>query len=179
MGLWYDRVVTHVRAPAVAGRFYPGTATVLARAVDRMLEQAGPPPGGEPLAAAYVVPHAGYRFSGPTAARVYARLRRHAAQVERVVLIGPAHFVPLAGCAASAADAWATPLGDLPVAARLDGLPVDEAPHVPEHSLEVQLPFLWRALGRPVPRMSCTRYRAPATSRSTTRAMSPSDVVGT
>jgi len=135
----------------VAGRFYPGTRAVLTQTVDRLLDQAGSTTGGEPLAPAYIVPHAGYRFSGPTAAQVFARLRRHAAQVERVVLIGPAHFVPLTGCAASGADAWATPLGDLPVAARLDGLPVDDAPHAPEHSLEVQLPFLRRALGRPVP----------------------------
>jgi len=173
--------VARVRAPAVAGRFYPGTAAVLAATVDRMLDQAGPPPDGEPLAAAYVVPHAGYRYSGPAAATVYTRLRRHAGNVARVVLIGPAHFVPLTGYAASGADAWATPLGDLPVAAQPDGLPVDDAPHAQEHSLEVQLPFLWRALGRAVPIVPVAVGRADpdqvATQLATVLATGPPAVV--
>jgi MEMO1 family protein len=141
------------RKPAVAGRFYPRDPTKLAGMVDRLLD-AVEVPDQEPLAAAYVVPHAGYVFSGPTAALVYARLRRHAGRVERVVLVGPAHFVRLAGCAAPASATWATPLGELPVADRAglaEHLTVDDAPHAPEHSLEVQLPFLQRALGRPVP----------------------------
>lgn len=145
---------TPARRPAVAGRFYPRDPATLAAAVDRLLD-AVELPDGEPLAPAYLVPHAGYVFSGPTAAQVYARLRRHAGRVERVVLIGPAHFVPVSGCVAPASAAWATPLGELPVedAASLagSGVTVDDAPHAPEHSLEVQLPFLVRALGRPVP----------------------------
>lgn len=137
----------------MAGRFYPRDPAKLTATVDRLLD-AVEAPEGEPLAAAYLVPHAGYTFSGPTAALAYARLRRHAGQVERVVLLGPAHFVPLTGCAAPASTAWATPLGELPVADHtgLAGLvAVDDAPHAPEHSLEVQLPFLQRALGGPVP----------------------------
>jgi len=146
--------LARVRSPAVAGRFYPRDPVRLAATVDQLLDAAGAP-DGEPLAAGYLVPHAGYQFSGPTAAQAYARLRRHAGQVRQVVLIGPAHFVPVAGCVAPASPAWATPLGELPV---LDpaplagaGLTVADAPHVPEHSLEVQLPFLQRALGRAVP----------------------------
>jgi hypothetical protein len=145
------------RAPAVAGRFYPRDPARLAATVDRLLDAAGPPGGAPlaPLARGYLVPHAGYAFSGPTAAEVYARLRPHAAAVRRVVLIGPAHFVPVTGCVAPAARAWATPLGELPVVDPVPlagvGVTVDDAPHVPEHSLEVQLPFLQRALGRPVP----------------------------
>jgi hypothetical protein len=142
------------RPAAVAGRFYPDHPATLASTVDRLLD-AAEPPGAEPLAAAYLVPHAGYRFSGPTAAQAYARLRRHAGQVGRVVLIGPAHFVPVTGLVAPASTAWTTPLGDLPVADPAPlagaGVTVDDAPHRPEHSLEVQLPFLQRALGRPVP----------------------------
>lgn len=143
----------------MAGRFYPRDPSTLAATVDRLLD-AVEVPDGEPLAPAYVVPHAGYAYSGPTAAHVYARLRRHADQVERVVLVGPAHFVRLDGCAVPAATAWATPLGELPIASveaaeEVAGLSgharVDDAPHAPEHSLEVQLPFLQRALGRPVP----------------------------
>jgi hypothetical protein len=138
----------------VAGRFYPRDPATLAATVDRLLDAAGAPDTG-PLAPAYLVPHAGYRFSGPTAAEVYARLRRHAGQVRRVVLIGPAHFVPVEGCVAAAGPAWATPLGELPVADPAGlagaGVTVSDHPHRPEHSLEVQLPFLQRALGRPVP----------------------------
>lgn len=139
----------------MAGRFYPRDPTTLATAVDRLLDAVDPGPpesAAEPLAPGYLVPHAGYGYSGPTAAQVYARLRRHGARVERVVLVGPSHFVAVQGCVAPAAPAWRTPLGELPV----DPLPGvelvhDDAPHAPEHSLEVQLPFLQRALGRPVP----------------------------
>ncbi len=146
-----------VRAPAVAGRFYPGDAGELAAAVDRLLD--GVPAGAaEPLAAAYVVPHAGYRYSGPTAARVYARLRGHAAAIRRVVLIGPAHYAPLTGSAAPSNSAWLTPLGEVPVeTAAIRSLAggghaaIDDGPHIPEHSLEVQLPFLQRALPAGVP----------------------------
>jgi AmmeMemoRadiSam system protein B len=145
------------RAPAVAGRFYPGLAGELAALVDGLLA-AVPVPAGEPLADAYVVPHAGYRYSGPTAAQVYARLRGHAAEVQRVVLIGPAHYVPVTGCAATSRTAWATPLGEVPVdrpavdaLAERGQVTVDDLPHEQEHSLEVQLPFLQRALPAGVP----------------------------
>jgi AmmeMemoRadiSam system protein B len=145
------------RAPAVAGRFYPALAGELAALVDGLLA-AAPVPEGEPLADAYVVPHAGYRYSGPTAARVYARLRGHATEVRRVVLLGPAHYVPVAGCAATSRAVWATPLGEVPVDQAVVGAlaergqaTVDDLPHEPEHSLEVQLPFLQRALPAGVP----------------------------
>jgi AmmeMemoRadiSam system protein B len=140
-----------VRWPAVAGQFYPAAAAELATSVDAMLGAVDP--DGTPPAAGYVVPHAGYRYSGPIAARVYARLRTRQ-EVDRVVLLGPAHFVPLHGCAVSAADAWLTPLGEVAIdtagaRALVDGglATMDDEPHAPEHSLEVQLPFLQRALG--------------------------------
>ncbi len=132
----------------MAGTFYPGDAELLRATVHRLVDAVELPPG-EPLAAAYVVPHAGYQYSGPVAAHVYARLRTHAEELERVVLLGPAHFVRLAGCALSTMDEWLTPLGAVPLdtAARdalLDASDAvaDDAPHEPEHSLEVQLPFL-------------------------------------
>lgn len=143
------------RAPAVAGSFYP--AIGLAEVVDGLLDAAGAPED-EPLAAAYVVPHAGYRYSGPTAARVYARLRQHAAEVQRVVLVGPSHYVRLTGCAAPSNAAWLTPLGEVPIdRAAIIGLAeaghaaVDDLPHEQEHALEVQLPFLQRVLPAGVP----------------------------
>ncbi|MGH3657507.1 MAG: AmmeMemoRadiSam system protein B, partial [Micromonosporaceae bacterium] len=142
-----------VRPAAVAGRFYPDDVTTLTEMVDGMLDTVTVP-DDDSLAAAYVVPHAGYRFSGPIAAHVYARLRAHAGQVRRVVLVGPSHFVRLQDGAVPTVDNWTTPLGDTPVdtALRETLLPgpylvPDDGPHQREHSLEVQLPFLRRALG--------------------------------
>jgi AmmeMemoRadiSam system protein B len=136
----------------VAGRFYPADAGELAESVDELLDGV-PVADDDELAAAYVVPHAGYRYSGPIAAQVYARLRRHAGQIGRVVLVGPAHYVPVAGCAAPSTVGWLTPLGEVPVdaagvraLAQRGHVVVDDRPHAPEHSLEVQLPFLQRAL---------------------------------
>lgn len=137
---------TAVRPPAVAGRFYPADVESLAAAVDGLVDTVEVP-AGEPAAAAYVVPHAGYVFSGPVAASVYARLRGRA--VRRVVLLGPSHYVPLGTIAAPTAAVFATPLGEVavdPGVRSLPGVEVDEAPHAAEHSLEVQLPFLQRAL---------------------------------
>jgi AmmeMemoRadiSam system protein B len=132
--------MTGVRPAAVAGRFYPQGPHVLRNSVEAMMA-AVEVPDDDQLARGYVVPHAGHRFSGPVAAHVYARLRRHAARLRRIVLIGPSHFVPLAGFAQSPAAAWRTPLGTVPVTA-VDGVATDAAPHEREHSLEVQLPFL-------------------------------------
>jgi AmmeMemoRadiSam system protein B len=103
---------------------------------------------------AIIAPHAGYVYSGPIAASAYARLRAARDTVNRVVLIGPAHYVPFAGLAATSAEACATPLGTVPVDSeavqQISQLPqvnvFDEA-HAPEHALEVQLPFLQIVLG--------------------------------
>jgi AmmeMemoRadiSam system protein B len=145
-------VRTAVRSPAVAGLFYPADPAVLADEVDRLLD-AVEVPADDVLAPAYVVPHAGYRYSGPTAAQVYARLRAHASAVTRVVVAGPAHHVPANGCVVSGAVRWRTPLGELPVDRRAEALAaagyvtIDDVPHASEHSIEVQVPFLQRALG--------------------------------
>jgi len=145
-----SRVVSR-RAAAVAGQFYPAEPGRLRASVDALL--AGVPPTDEPLAPAYIVPHAGLRWSGAVAAQAYARLAAHASAVRTVVLVGPAHFVPLRGCAVPTSDAWVTPLGEVPIAAdaarelvagRQAG--ADDAPHASEHSLEVQLPLLQRVV---------------------------------
>src|SRR5262249_9369828 len=110
-----------------------------------------------PSLRALIVPHAGYRYSGTIAASGYSLLRAGAPAIERLVLIGPAHFVALGGATGPAADGWLTPLGpvgldgDLVRHARALGARVDDAPHTPEHALEVQLPFLQIVLGRNVP----------------------------
>ncbi|MEQ8194650.1 MAG: AmmeMemoRadiSam system protein B, partial [Rhodospirillales bacterium] len=107
-----------------------------------------------PLPKAIIAPHAGYIYSGPIAASVYARLKPLRGRIERVVLLGPCHRVAVRGLALSGADAFATPLGNVPVdkeaVAALAGLPqvsTFDATHAQEHSLEVHLPFLQEILG--------------------------------
>ena len=142
---------TTVRPAAVAGSFYPADAATLCAAVDNALEQARPWRG--PVPEALIVPHAGYAYSGPVAAAGYATLASARDTIHRVVLLGPAHYVGFDGVGVSSADAFATPLGDVPVDVelrdRVSALPdvrVHDAAHGPEHSLEVHLPFLQRAL---------------------------------
>jgi len=137
-----------VRAPAVSGRFYPGTRGELERAVRELLDAVRPV--AHPAAArAAVVPHAGFVYSGLTAAHVFARLR-----LPRVVVIlAPNHTgVTRAPGGASLWEtgAFATPLGDVPVdeslaRAILDAGPpvaIDHEAHRGEHAIEVELPFL-------------------------------------
>jgi hypothetical protein len=143
-----------VRAPAVAGSFYPADPAELRAVVARCLAEASAPPEPEPLPKALVVPHAGYVYSGPVAATAYQRAARLAGRVSRVVLLGPAHRAFLRGLAAPHADAFSTPLGVVPIERKaLDAL-IDlpqvsesDGPHAGEHSLEVQLPFLKLVLG--------------------------------
>jgi AmmeMemoRadiSam system protein B len=134
-----------IRPPAVAGLFYPADRGELERLVDALLEQAGRRASAG--LRGLVAPHAAYVYSGPVAAAAFALLREEA----NVALLGPSHFVPLAGMAASGMDAWATPLGEVPVSSRLReaalaaGALVDDTPHRSDHALEVELPFLQRA----------------------------------
>lgn len=144
-----------VRAPAVAGSFYSASPAELGGQVDALLREArrAPVPGGDLVGA--VVPHAGYVFSARCAASVYALLRSN--QFDRVIVIGPSHHLPFAGLGLPHAGmtAYRTPLGDVPIAtgacARLAATPgFVRLPREagPEHCLEVQLPFLQRALAR-------------------------------
>ncbi len=145
--------MTTIRPSAVAGTFYPRGATVLAHDVEDMLAH----PEGAPLARApkaLIVPHAGYIYSGPIAASAYAQLVPLRGRVTRIVLLGPAHYVPIRGLALPDADRFRTPLGEVTLDAemmqRLATLPMvsrSAAAHADEHSLEVQLPFLQRVLG--------------------------------
>jgi hypothetical protein len=144
----------HIRPAAVAGAFYPADPRVLGAAIDQLLEgaeQAAHAPFPARAPKALIVPHAGYIYSGPVAARAYALLRPFAAGVRRVVLLGPAHRVRIDGLALPEAEIFRTPLGDVRVdaaaCASLRGLPRDAAAHLREHALEVQLPFLIRVLG--------------------------------
>ena len=140
-----------IRPPAVAGMFYPGDARELADGVADLLNAAAPATGS---AKAVIVPHAGYVYSGAVAASAYALLAAGGECIRRVVLFGPTHRVPVRGLAVPTADAFATPLGAVPLdraaiaeALQLPQVTAADGPHALEHSLEVQLPFLQAALG--------------------------------
>ncbi|HYK81536.1 MAG TPA: AmmeMemoRadiSam system protein B [Gemmatimonadales bacterium] len=136
-----------MRAPAVSGRFYPGTRPELERAVRALLDAV---PDAHPSAArAAVAPHAGYVYSGLTAAHVFARLDLPPV----VVILAPNHTgiceAP-GGASLWETGAFRTPLGDVAVderlaAALLAATPLvapDHAAHAHEHAVEVELPFL-------------------------------------
>ncbi|OIP08999.1 MAG: AmmeMemoRadiSam system protein B [Betaproteobacteria bacterium CG2_30_68_42] len=141
-----------IRPAAVAGMFYPADPAELGQEVDTLLDAAAAPAARIPKA--LIVPHAGYVYSGPIAASAYARLRHLHGRYARVALFGPAHRVYVRGLALPEADAFSTPLGDIAMdpegvaaAAALPGVVRSAHAHALEHSLEVQLPFLQRALG--------------------------------
>jgi hypothetical protein len=149
----------NTRPAAVAGLFYPADVVTLARTVGQLLERAaetaGPAGQADSGAApkALIVPHAGYVYSGATAAQAYALLAPQRHQIRRVLLLGPVHRVPVRGLALPDAQAFETPLGrveiDAQAIAELHGLPqvtISRAAHAQEHSLEVQLPFLQAVL---------------------------------
>ena len=138
--------MTVIREPAVAGQFYPGNANELGTAIRVLFEDVQARPGPAPKA--LIVPHAGYIYSGPVAATAYASLRSYREQYTRIILLGPAHRVPIKGLALSAADVFRTRLGDVPLdkeaiaALNVPDVMVFDASHQFEHSLAVHLPFL-------------------------------------
>ena len=137
-----------VRVAAVAGQFYPANPDSLRNMVTRYLSRGH----RFPVAPRIVIgPHAGYIYSGPVAGMGYATIDP---AIKRVIIIGPAHYVPVSGLAVPGASWFETPLGrvlvDRTAISRLLKNPIayvgDQA-HRPEHSLEVQLPFLQVRLG--------------------------------
>lgn len=143
-----------IREPAVAGRFYPAEPEALSTTVQSCFERAPLPKPGAACPRALIVPHAGYVYSGVAAATAFAHWRAHRTLIWRVVLLGPSHHVPFRGMALTTADSYRTPLGEVHLdtasvsrLAELPGVRVLDQAHVPEHSLEVQLPFLQSVLG--------------------------------
>ena len=147
--------MTVIRKPAVSGSFYPAQRDALERQLTWFLSEASNAPhAGEAVPKAIIGPHAGYVYSGPVAARAYARLAAARGRISRVVLIGPSHHVAFRGLAVDASDAWETPCGtvalDTEAIARLHQLPMVgqlDAAHQREHALEVHVPFLQHVLG--------------------------------
>ena len=141
----------NVHPPQVAGAFYPGGRNECAEMVMHCLGRARPSP---PMAPKVIVaPHAGHVYSGEVAATVFAPLAARRRAIRRVVVAGPAHRAGFEGLATTSADAWATPLGTVPVdwpamqpLLSMPGFRVLDAVFAGEHSLEVHLPFLQRVL---------------------------------
>ncbi|MDE2395585.1 MAG: AmmeMemoRadiSam system protein B [Burkholderiales bacterium] len=144
-----------VRPAVLAGSFYPAQPNELRHELAAHLARAAGAVGApERPPKLIVVPHAGHAYSGDVAALAYAALARWRERIRRVVLLGPNHRVALRGLAAPTVDAFETPLGRVALdAAALHALESLEQviwtdkPHAPEHSLEVQLPFLQQVLG--------------------------------
>jgi MEMO1 family protein len=139
-----------VRAPAVAGSFYPANDDELIRTVDSMLHD------NQKLSPKVIIaPHAGYVYSGAIAGNAYSRLKNATTPITRVVLLGPSHRVGFKGIAATSATAYSTPLGNIPIDSagvqqvlQQHGTGFLDEAHTNEHSLEVHLPFLQRVLGK-------------------------------
>jgi len=142
---------SQVRPSAIAGVWYPGGPPELAALVDRLMDQAPAvaPPG--PLLG-LVVPHAGYLYSGAVAAAGFRQVRGQ--RYRRAAVLSPSHQPYGGQVVVPAAAAYATPLGQVPVdrpalEAVLDraGLRALTVHRDTEHSLEIELPFLQRAIG--------------------------------
>jgi len=146
-----------VREPIVAGAFYPGTRTDLSASLSALFGD-GLRGRFTPLPTPFglISPHAGYPYSGPTAAAGYRDVAAEG-RPDLVVILGASHTGLGAPVSLDDHAAWRTPFGDLPVA--LDavrtleaaGLPVDRSAFVREHSIEVQLPFLQFLWGSSLP----------------------------
>ena len=138
-----------VRRSAIAGSWYPGSKKGLTRTVDEYLARIDQPPvPGELIA--LISPHAGYAYSGQTAAYAYHQLDR--VDVDTVVLMGPSHRAWVGDYAVSAEDGYETPLGVVPLDLDFVGdlgerVLLHQVRRDAEHSLEIQLPFLQRQLG--------------------------------
>ena len=139
------------RPPAVAGQFYARDQERLRTQVLQLFADVEPSANVRPKA--LIAPHAGYVYSGRIAAAAFTTLRKSAQTITRVVLIGPAHYLHVHGIAAPTVDAFETPLGRVPIdvealhkIADLPSVIRADAPHAPEHALEVELPFLQSVL---------------------------------
>jgi len=138
-----------VRQSVIAGSWYPGTASGLTRTIDDYLGRVADEPLVPGQLIGLICPHAGYAYSGPTAAHAYHQLQGR--KLDTVVLMGPSHRAWVGDYAVSVEDAYETPLGLVPldldfIAALAGRAPLTRVRRDAEHSLEIQLPFLQRKL---------------------------------
>ncbi len=140
--------MTSIRQTAVAGSFYPDQANDLSDMIDEYLK----PMNKDYHPKAFIVPHAGFIYSGSIAALSYSLLQR--SHFQSVLLLGPSHRFSFEGIATSPDLYFETPLGKCSVDRELSQQiemkfsfvrPIKKA-HFQEHCLEVQLPFLQKTL---------------------------------
>lgn len=146
--------VTDIRPSPIAGTWYEGQAGHLARAVDSYISAARLPElAGEVVAV--IVPHAGHRYSGAVAGYAFAAIKDSTPEV--VAVLSPMHHIYPFNFITTAHAAYATPLGQIPVERSLVnalnqklmqrvGFGLIPVENDPEHSLEIELPFLQRAI---------------------------------
>lgn len=141
-----------VREPVAAGTLYASDPQQLRSDIDAMLAMATVDMGSPKV---LVVPHGAYELSGNTAASGYGLLAAERGKISRVVILGPAHDVDFEGVAIPRNVAFRTPLGDVLIDREvmddllaIPGVSLSDRPHQRETSIEVQLPFIQRMIGR-------------------------------
>lgn len=152
--------MTLVRAPAVAGSFYSDNTSELSSTLDNLIKQAQlglklPENISKNIsnARAFIIPHAGYQYSGQTAAFAYAIIKANKKRYKSVLIIGPCHRVWVESIALPYADFFSTPLG----AVKIDKQSIksiyqmgfaeySDTAHLDEHSIELHLPFIQACL---------------------------------
>ena len=133
------------RKPAVAGMFYPGNPETLKKMVNKYIADAKD--FDLPNLKALICPHAGYPYSGPIAGYSYRQIKTLKKKPKTYFLLGPTHYAYI-DVAVGNYEAFQTPLGEVTVDQKIcaelenKGIPFIPQAHIPEHSLEVQLPFL-------------------------------------
>ena len=142
------------RDPAVAGLFYAAQAKELSANVDKYLQAGQFEQYNSYLPKIIIVPHAGYVYSGSTAAKAYALLQKNARTIKNILLVGPSHTYGGKGVYLSSADYFSTPLGNVAVNKKMvyqlaeenKLFTINNRAHRKEHSIEVQLPFIQKVL---------------------------------
>jgi len=140
-----------IRESVIAGSWYPDDEEELSKEIESYLNNAGKSGGKKPLS--IISPHAGYIYSGQVAAYSYKQIEGKT--YKRVIVIAPSHHYRIQGCALFDTGAFSTPLGTIPVdeesctkLVESDSIfQREKAPHIEEHSVEIQLPFLQKVLG--------------------------------
>ena len=146
--------ISNIRAPQVAGSFYPKDPSELNQQIEAFLSKV-PEQKSQENIFALIVPHAGTVYSGQVAAYGYKLIQNKT--IDTVIVIGPSHRVSFIGASIWQDGAWETPLGSVEVDHDLAAAIADEnrllqnAPeiHIPEHSIEVEIPFLQKSLHGP------------------------------
>lgn len=140
----------HPRIPAVAGQFYPADPKELTTTIKTYFDNIKTLPETKGTLLGVISPHAGYIFSGQVAAYSYKFLSQYNFDNPIIILIGQSHYYRLSKPAVWTKESFYTPLGEVKIETELSKILVKEKdyfddspqPHIPEHSLEVQLPFL-------------------------------------